>query len=552
MPLKIIFTFIILIYSKCIFSDSAFINIHKNYPASILATTNGGGFNFNFSDDGLSYVYTNSRMWPEDLYIRNGFTTVIFDTSSTVKPYRRPSTYALLAVMEEMITVEGENHARYAELKISQKQKLDDIVSFLNKWLDAFNLLNQNTLIAGTISSFDNFLNLRPTDVDANGQFVSGNLTIGEEFKKLILIDLFNIVDVEKQEFISNHILGWFWGILNTTVSEATKKIDPQIFKILKKKTTKNIGNWLFAVSAGINLGQSFTTFIYASELNNATDKLEAMGLARTFINHLVFKYNGSISYLTNILRKKMPSQPISVIGCGGGLGCVPEPYTPKLSSLWEVFFNYMKYEVKIDSDQKFRLLEDSIYYVYKALNDSGYRYRLNVGYDNNGNIQAVIASMMEGFEVFPGIHNYVSSDVFLSGYESTTWEPKELTSKKLRYRLTQQPSIVILSDEQTEFFYKRDSTGMPTMIKGIALIDLSINIIAEQKSGPFAFKETFKEVSFPSEHSNFTGEFSNDMNIMVPLKNNSGTKACIPDFAYGNVVDSQYRAPFLSKIECK
>ena len=49
-----------------VFADSAIINIQKNYPRDVLAKKDASTierFDFNFEEDGLSFLYTDPRMY---------------------------------------------------------------------------------------------------------------------------------------------------------------------------------------------------------------------------------------------------------------------------------------------------------------------------------------------------------------------------------------------------------------------------------------------------------------------------------------------------------
>ena len=191
---------------------------------------------------------------------------------------------------------------------------------------------------------------------------------------KDLVADNFGITNASQQDFIVRGVMSWMWGATQVVASKGIEKVTPEFIKKMGSGLQNKLGTALFVVSAALNLSESFSMFYYASELNKASDKLESMELARTFINHLVFDYNGSISRLVIDLKKSIPTDLVvrycNVEGSIFSPDCRDVPYSPRLTTLWEVYFYYMKHVVGIDTEESSNvyLLKDSIFYVYKAL----------------------------------------------------------------------------------------------------------------------------------------------------------------------------------------
>ena len=90
--------------------------------------------------------------------MRNGISSVIFDTSSSIKSYRKPSVYALFKVMDNMFAYEAENINRYIKNKITAVDKIQNFVNVFEAQLSALNILTGTSALETSIASFDTFL----------------------------------------------------------------------------------------------------------------------------------------------------------------------------------------------------------------------------------------------------------------------------------------------------------------------------------------------------------------------------------------------------------
>lgn len=523
------------------YGDSAYINVHQNFPVELIVSLGGleKHDRLNFERSGFSFLYTTPQMGKDDIYRYGnscqegqGCYTVIVNPYSAAPPYTRASVFALMKTIDAMIETEGRNHALLTERVEKHVEWVEDFVSAVELLIDSLALINSeigSEFLYNSITTYADFQNVMITVKDDSGK--TQKFSIGAYITSRVISGGY-LNDSEQARIFVDHAIKWIWQV----IGQFTEQLDAKFFKLLKTKATDRFGNVLFALSSALSLSDSFTKFVFATKLDKSTDVLNAMVLAQRFIYDLAFQYNGSLSALARATSHQLDS-PMTIVSCDVEFSCHGGTFTPQLSTFWQLFYWYMTKVAQVNKNDA-QLLDSAVYYAYLALSDSGYRYRVKVGYDKDGNLELSRDMSASLYPYFPSLIDYTVGKG--KGYLYTKPDlPEQSSSPVYRYDAQWNPTQTH-QDSNRVLYYRADDSGQATPINGITIINSSITLGLQQEVGYFS----------RSWRTILTGELESTMNIAVPSHAEGwASKTCLT--TQEEYLETESGFKYLTSITC-